>query len=152
MAQALRDLAQSIDQHGKPHPRCTGEDIALHLVCPVGPHVFTEQTHTVTRALADLAQRLYDWTWGSAGELLLEDQVVLLMLLDDALDGIDDPDKDVHQYAGIVDLRPDTRFRPFRTSDTDSIGASSARTIGARTARPGGGRLVAAQPARTSPW
>ncbi|MFI8186720.1 hypothetical protein ACIF70_40495 [Actinacidiphila glaucinigra] len=46
----------------------------------------------------------------------------MLMLLDDALDGIEDSDNDINQASGMVNIAPLDWFAPFdedRARDTD---------------------------------
>ncbi|GGR64495.1 MULTISPECIES: tetratricopeptide repeat protein [Streptomyces] len=116
MIQAFDDLAADIREGRVPRPRCTGEEMALHLAL--------EQAAAITDDSPDLAEeftegvpgRPDDYDWFACKDLLFEDHDVL-MLYEPWMEGIESPDSAVNQHLGMVHLRPEDWFKPFRPED-----------------------------------
>ncbi|MGW4983595.1 hypothetical protein [Streptomyces mirabilis] len=85
-----------VDYVPSPDPRCTGEEMALHLGIARAEGLTRNRPRLVRETVADLPQhrRDFDWTACSAG--LFEDHDVL-MLFDDSLDGVEDSGSDVNR-------------------------------------------------------
>ncbi|MER5696150.1 hypothetical protein ACWDBO_29690 [Streptomyces mirabilis] len=112
MARSFDDLAADLSSGVEVRPRCTGEEMALHLGIARAEGLTRNRPRLVRETVADLPQhrRDFDWTACSAG--LFEDHDVL-MLFDDSLDGVEDSGSDVNQALGMVNLAPLDWFTPF---------------------------------------
>jgi hypothetical protein len=109
---ACEDLAQDLAEGHWPLPRCTAEEMALHLAIQDAPgHLETQQEARDERHAA-LPEYPDDYNWDTCSELFFEDHDVL-MLFDASLDGLENPDNDLNQHIRIGDLRAATWFKPF---------------------------------------
>ncbi|MGW3032824.1 tetratricopeptide repeat protein [Streptomyces sp. NPDC001178] len=113
MIRAFDDLADDIRQGRLPQPRSTGEEMALHLALEHAAALTTDDPGLVAEFTEGLAEHPEDYDWFACKDLLFEDHDVL-WLYEPWMDGIEDPDDDVHQYVRAANLRPDDWFRPFR--------------------------------------
>ncbi|MEU1502596.1 hypothetical protein [Streptomyces sp. NPDC005732] len=113
MARAFDDLADDLDKGRWPDPTCTAEEMALHLAIEDAP------TYLVDRIPGDehhsLPQHEDDYSWDMCSELLFQDHDVL-MLFNDSLSEIEDPDSPANQRLGMGDLRSAAWFSPFNAS------------------------------------
>jgi hypothetical protein len=100
-----------------PYPRCTGEEMALHILLScVGGDIEdldelygdNEDFAALPEATRDLADSLR-----TAGDSWFEDEDVL-MLFNDALDGIEG-DEGITEVMGLANLQPASWFLPFRS-------------------------------------
>ncbi|MEV5177304.1 hypothetical protein AB0L10_41040 [Streptomyces flaveolus] len=116
MARAFDDLAGDLNAAGEAWtgPRCTGEEMALHLMIDRARSITANRPNAVRDLVADLPDSHADYDWHGCSSDLFEDHDVL-MLFDARLGGIDDPDSDIHQAMGIVNLAPGEWFGPFQT-------------------------------------
>lgn len=111
MARAFDDLTSDIEQGRWPIPRCTAEELALHLAIAEAPTVI-EMTDFAQTDLAGLPEHSDDHDWDMCSEVLFQDHDIL-MLEDPAVDGFEDPGSAVNREFGIGDLRPGNWFRPL---------------------------------------
>jgi hypothetical protein len=113
--QCFVDLTERLAHGELPYPRCTGEEMALHMAFNAAADQFAdgetyESYHSWYASFPESLE--LDEDFDTARELLLEDEDVLL--LDDiSLDGIEDPSSQAAQQLGTVNLHPDTWFLPF---------------------------------------
>ncbi len=116
MARTFDDLAGGLRDEGRAgvEPRCTGEEMALHLMIDRARSITVNRPNAVRELVADLPSRGADYDWDGCSNDLFEDHDVL-MLFDAQLDGMEDPDSDIHQAMGMVSLAADEWFKPFRT-------------------------------------
>lgn len=112
MARCLDDLAADIEAGQWPLPRCTGEEMALHLAIDHAAQLTGDRPHRVARAIADHPRHVDDFDWEGCSNLLFEDHDVL-MLFDDALDGIEDSGSELNQHMGMANLAAADWFEPF---------------------------------------
>ncbi|WP_327378954.1 hypothetical protein OG393_34190 (plasmid) [Streptomyces sp. NBC_01216] len=118
MARAFDDLTGDLrdaDRNGI-EPRCTGEEMALHLMIDRARSITTNRPNAVRDLVADLPRRHADYDWEGCSDNLFEDHDVL-MLFDARLDGMEDKDSEIHQAMGMVNLAADEWFEPFRADD-----------------------------------
>ncbi|WP_246213054.1 hypothetical protein [Streptomyces abyssomicinicus] len=118
MARTFDDLAADLKtpEEAGVEPRCTGEEMALHLIIDRARSLTTDRPNAVRALVADLPAHRADYDWEACSTLLFQDHDVL-MLFNARLDGLEDPDNDAHQALGMVNLETDDWFEPF---DPDS--------------------------------
>ncbi|KOV94596.1 MULTISPECIES: hypothetical protein [unclassified Streptomyces] len=116
MARAFDDLAGDLQAAGEAWtgPRCTGEEMALHLMIDRARSITANRPNAVRDLVAGLPHSHADYDWHGCSSDLFEDHDVL-MLFDARLDGIEDAGSDIHQAMGIVNLAPGEWFEPFQT-------------------------------------
>ena len=112
-AHACEDLAGELEHGEWPIPRCTAEEMALHLGIEDGPAGLDLAEDGEDERHFALPEHDDDYDWEMCTECLFQDTDVL-MLFDDDLDGIEDPSDPVNRQAGIGgSLRPDNWFSWF---------------------------------------
>ena len=112
LARALDDLAADCTSGAEVEPRCTGEEMALHLAIARAQDLTHNRPRLVAETVAGLPEARGDGDWDACSDVLFQDHDVL-MLFDDSLDGIDDAESDLHQSMGMVNLAPLDWFTPF---------------------------------------
>ncbi|MFD7861408.1 hypothetical protein [Streptomyces sp. NPDC059783] len=114
MARAFDDLAGDLQAAGENWmgPRCTGEEMALHLMIDQARSITANRPNAVRDLVANLPHSSADYDWRGCSEDLFEDHDVL-MLFDAQLDGMEAPDSDIRQAMGMVNLAADEWFEPF---------------------------------------
>ncbi|WP_246213056.1 hypothetical protein [Streptomyces abyssomicinicus] len=114
MARTFDDLAADLQTPGTawPQPRCIGEEMALHLIIDRARSITTSRPNAVHALVADLPPHHADYDWANCSGGLFKDHDVL-MLFDARLDGLEDPDSDIRQALGLVNLAADAWFEPF---------------------------------------
>ncbi|MBC2868610.1 hypothetical protein [Streptomyces mexicanus] len=112
MARAFDDLAADCASGADVGPRCTGEEMALHLGIARAQDLTRNRPRLVRDTVAGLPEERADFDWDACSDVLFQDHDVL-MLFDNSLDGIEDPEGDVHQSLGMVNLAPSDWFAPF---------------------------------------
>lgn len=116
-ARCFDDLAADLAAGLAPRPRCRGEEMALHLILAEAPEAIADEWGGITPFMDALDQHHDDCDFEAAREALLPDEDILL-LFDRALDGIDDPENAINQFAGMGDLRPSAWFNTFPSALT----------------------------------
>ncbi|MER6401733.1 hypothetical protein ABT263_37715 [Kitasatospora sp. NPDC001603] len=112
MARSFDDLASDIAAGRAPLPRCTGEEMALHLAIRRAEELLQDRPKLVAERIAGLPFHRFDMDLDGASDMLLQDHDVL-MLFDASLDGAEDPQSEVKQALGLVSLAPLKWFSPF---------------------------------------
>ncbi|MFF5188772.1 hypothetical protein ACFY30_34240 [Streptomyces sp. NPDC000345] len=112
MARAFDDLAGDCASTVDVEPRCTGEEMALHLGIARAQDLTRNRPRLVSEAVAALPEDRRDFDWDACSDDLFQDHDVL-MLFDNTLDGIEDPSNGIHQAMGMVNLAPNEWFAPF---------------------------------------
>ncbi|MEV6527660.1 hypothetical protein AB0M43_37630 [Longispora sp. NPDC051575] len=110
-ARAADDLAADLESGTWPRPRCSGEELMLHLALADAPDLFADMIDG-TDGHEALPARRGDYDWAKCSEVLFEDSDVM-MFFDPGLDGFEDPLDKVNRDHGIGDLRPVRWFDPF---------------------------------------
>ncbi|WTO37963.1 sel1 repeat family protein [Streptomyces achromogenes] len=116
MIRAFDDLADDIKAGGVPRPRCTGEEMALHLALEHAAAITDDAPDLAEEFTEGLPAQPDDYDWFACKDLLFEDHDVL-MLYEPWMEGIESPDSAVNQHFGMVHLRPEDWFKPFRPED-----------------------------------
>ncbi|MFJ4526229.1 hypothetical protein ACIP4Y_35850 [Streptomyces sp. NPDC088810] len=113
MARCFDDLAAELAETGTVRPRCSGEEMALHLGIDRAKSLTRNQPRLVAETVAGLDEdrRDFDWDWCST--VLFEDHDVL-MLFDASLDGIEDSGNELNHALGLANLAAAAWFAPFR--------------------------------------
>ncbi len=93
--------------------RCTGEEMALHVVIDHTESAWHDGMLSTPASLPENVER--DEDFAGARDVLFRDHDVLL-LFDLSLDGLDDLDSELHQRFRFANLRPDRWFLPFADS------------------------------------
>ncbi|MEU6934901.1 hypothetical protein AB0A05_38100 [Streptomyces sp. NPDC046374] len=127
MARTFDDLADGLLNEGRAgvEPRCTGEEMALHLVIGRAQSITANRPNGVAELVAGLPQSCADYDWDGCSDDLFQDHDVL-MLFATQLDGMEDPDNEVHQAMGMVNLAADEWFEPFSPDHARDPTAGSA--------------------------
>ncbi|MFC5148935.1 hypothetical protein [Streptomyces aureoversilis] len=112
MARSFDDLLDDLNGKTEVEPRCTGEEMALHLGIARARALERNRPRLVREAAAGLPEQRRDFDWSACSDVLFQDHDVL-MLFDAALDGIEDSSSDVNQALGMVNLAPLDWFTPF---------------------------------------
>lgn len=114
MARAFDDLVADLREprEAEVEPRCTGEEMALHLMIARAEAITRNRPRTVGELVAGLPRHVEDYDWSMCSSVLFQDGDVL-MLFDAALDGLEAEDSGIGQVMGMVNLHPDDWFAPF---------------------------------------
>jgi hypothetical protein len=94
--------------------RCTGEEMALHIVIDHAESAIRDGMLSPPASLPQDGAR--DTDFDSVRDLLFRDHDVLL-LFDPSLDGLDDPESELHQRFRFANLHPDQWFLVFADSE-----------------------------------
>jgi hypothetical protein len=120
-ARACDDLAGDLANGRWPIPRCTAEEMALHLALRWAPEELEglqdgedDDGDGHPASHLKLPEGPGDYGWGMCSEIFFQDHDVLV-LFDAEMDGFEDPSNPSNQYAGASDLRPDAWFRAFNS-------------------------------------
>lgn len=114
MARAFDDLAADLTGGVEVVPRCTGEEMALHLGIARAQALTRNRPRLVAKTVAGLPDDRRDFDFEAASEELFQDGDVL-MLFDQSLDGIEDSGNEANQALGMVNLAPAHWFTAFDT-------------------------------------
>lgn len=122
MARAFDDLASDLQAAGETWmgPRCTGEEMALHLMIDRARSITANRPNAVRDLVVNLPQNSADYDWQGCSDDLFEDHDVL-MLFDAQLDGMEAPDGDIRQAMGMVNLAADEWFEPFSADNARDV-------------------------------
>ncbi|GHE51143.1 hypothetical protein [Streptomyces capitiformicae] len=112
MARTFDDLAADLSSEAEFEPRCTGEEMALHLGIARARHLTHNQPRRVRDSVENLPEHRRDFDWEACSDLLFQDHDVL-MLFDNSLDGIEDGDSQVSQALGVINLAAQDWFDAF---------------------------------------
>jgi hypothetical protein len=112
MARAFDDLIADLSSEAEFEPRCTAEEMALHLGIARADDLTRNRPHLVRETVENLPEHRRDFDWHACSDILFQDHDVL-MLFDNSLDGIEDSDSQVNQALGMVNLGPQDWFDPF---------------------------------------
>lgn len=114
LARAIDDLAADLDAGGDPEPRCTAEEMALHLVLR---RASGSEDGELAHLLDGIAPHPNDHDWRSPSDFLFQDHDVLLMF---------DPDFVPHRVDyEFLDL--ELWFTPFDTKTARDPGRGFRR-------------------------
>ncbi|MBO0804917.1 MAG: hypothetical protein J2P25_17815 [Nocardiopsaceae bacterium] len=109
---ACEDLVRDLVAGQWPQPRCTAEEMALHLAIQDAPGYLEMWQDAEDEHHEALPKHPDDYDWHACSEFLFEDHDVL-MLFDEGLDGLDNPSNELNHAAGVGDLRAAAWFKPF---------------------------------------
>ncbi len=90
MARAFDDLAADCSSNAEVEPRRTGEEMALHLGIARAQDLTRNRPRLVRDTVDGLPEDRADFDWDACSDVLFQDHDVL-MLFDNALDGIEQP-------------------------------------------------------------
>ena len=108
LARAADDLAGDLEAGSEPMPRCTAEEVCLHLALQDAEDVVDDLPGWVLR----LPAHDDDYDWDTCDDVLFQDHDVR-MLFDPQCDGIEDPDAELGKDLRTVNLHPRDWFTPF---------------------------------------
>ncbi|WP_328806669.1 hypothetical protein [Streptacidiphilus fuscans] len=112
MARAFDDLADDYTAQVTIGPRCTAEEMALHLGIRQAKTLTRNRPKLVDQTVKGLPRHPGDYDWEYCSDALFEDHDVL-MLFDEQLDGIEDDENPINQSLGMANLAPKDWFTPF---------------------------------------
>ncbi|MCL7423924.1 hypothetical protein [Streptomyces sp. YS415] len=121
MVRCFEDLADDIRAGRWPRPRCTGEEMALHIGIDHASSMVVDDVELVTSFVEGIPPHHKDWDWNLCLSLLLEDTDVLF-LYEPWSQGIEDSDHHLNQMMGMANLEAAYWFEPFyedRARDPD---------------------------------
>ncbi|MEU0383943.1 tetratricopeptide repeat protein [Streptomyces chartreusis] len=113
LIRAFDDLCDDIRKGRLPHPRSTGEEMALHVALEQASCLTADDPQLVGEFTEGLPEHPEDYDWSACKDLLFKDHDVLWLYWP-WMEGIENPDSDAHQVMRAVNLHPDDWFRPFR--------------------------------------
>jgi hypothetical protein len=111
-ARSFDDLTADLETGEWPSPTCPGEEMALHLMLQDAAAATEDGWIDLEEGTAPWPSHPADFDWDMAGEVLFQD-IDILTLFNPNLDGIEDPDTELNQQAGIGDYRPNAWFKTF---------------------------------------
>ncbi len=117
MARAFDDLAADLSSEAEVEPRCTAEEMALHLGIARARALTRNRPRRVRETVKGLPEHRRDFDWHACSDNLFQDHDVL-MLFDNSLDGIEDSDSHVNQALGMINLAAQDWFDPFDPEQT----------------------------------
>ncbi|MFJ1754375.1 tetratricopeptide repeat protein [Kitasatospora sp. NPDC088134] len=106
------DLAADIRSGGMPSPRCTGEEMALHIALEHASAMSQDEPDLVERFVEGKPAEAGDYDWCECSELLFQGHDVLF-LYDPWLSSVADPQSSLGQRMGVAYLQPEDWFEPF---------------------------------------
>lgn len=104
-ARCFNDLATETSGAADPDPRCTGEEMALHLIMQRARGMATDPSDPRTDLTDGLPEHNSDSDWDGPLEFLFQDHDVLMLF-----------DEDIEPGLGAVNLDPAQWFTPFADS------------------------------------
>jgi hypothetical protein len=118
--QCFEDLRVRLARGQYPKPRCTGEEMALHIAIDrardfYGDGVTQDVFGSWYESFPSLGAADEDFDW--IKDILFEDEDVL-MLFDPRFDGIESG-SEIGDHLGVANLHPDEWFLPFRPDEVD---------------------------------
>lgn len=78
-ARCFEDLAADLEAEGWVEPRCTGEEMALHLAIDCAEQLAKYRPYAVQDAISSLSQHRSDFDSGMCSDILFEDHDVLML-------------------------------------------------------------------------
>ncbi|MER8045118.1 tetratricopeptide repeat protein [Streptomyces sp. NPDC094032] len=121
MVEACDALVAQIGGTGVPKPRCTGEEMALHLALEKAAALTDDDHELVEEFTQGLETRADDYDWHMCKDILFEDHDVL-MLYEPWNEGIERQGHPLISAMGLTNLDPRDWFIPFRGSVEDEAG------------------------------
>ncbi|MFC9390923.1 tetratricopeptide repeat protein [Streptomyces venezuelae] len=115
-ARCYDDLAEDIRAGIRPRPRCTGEEMALHIALAHASAMTLDEMELVEEFTEGIPPSPHDYDWDECKDLLFEDHDVLWLYWP-WMSGIEDPENPINGFASVANLRPDDWFIPFRADD-----------------------------------
>ncbi|MFJ9632792.1 hypothetical protein ACIRU8_34315 [Streptomyces sp. NPDC101175] len=116
MVRCFDDLADDIRAGKWPQPKCTGEEMAIHLAIDHASSMVVDEPELITEFVEGLPPHHNDWDWSLCIDVLLED-IDVLFLYEPWSQGIEDSDHHINQFMGIANLEAEDWFKPFRQND-----------------------------------
>jgi hypothetical protein len=121
LVQAADDLAEDLEAGQWPIPRCTGEEMLLHLAISDAEHDAIDDPRFV-----DLPQHEDDCDWDGCIDELFQDTDVLM--LDEAdPNGVEGVVGDDSVLTRLGELGPHAWFEPFQNVESRDIGRKTRR-------------------------
>jgi hypothetical protein len=111
-ARSYDDLTADLESGRWPLPTCPAEEMALNLMLRDARAAVTDEWDEIADDLAKLPTHSEDFDWSLCYDALLQD-LDILELFENELDGIEDPDGELNRSAGIGDYRPAAWFTTF---------------------------------------
>jgi hypothetical protein len=111
-ARAFDDLAGDLATGQWPHPRCPGEEMALHLMFRYAEAAVEGGLAGFDEALEQLPTHPDDFAWETATGVLFRD-VDIRWIFDPEHDGAENPENTVNRELAIGDYRPHAWFAAF---------------------------------------
>jgi hypothetical protein len=111
-ARSFDDLCADLVAGDWPQPRCPAEEMALHLILRTAEAAVADGWSSLHHHYADLPEHKQDLNWTLLPDILCQD-LDILGLFTDHLDGIEDPQTEQNRDMGIGDYRPQAWFETF---------------------------------------
>ncbi len=111
-ARAFDDLSGDIESGELPRPTCPGEEMALHRMLAAVKAAVDDEWWDDLDKVSQTGPHRDDYDWDMVTEVFFQD-LDILSLFDEALDGIEDPETELNEYMCMGDYRPSAWFQPF---------------------------------------
>ena len=122
-AQAADDLLDDVDSVRLPRPCSRGEEIAFHFALEAAQATveMMDDPDYQASVIGGLPAHKQDYDWDLCTDLLMRDSDVLF-LLDQAANGIEDPEAEINRRLRMGDIRPIAWFEllPSLSSRSDA--------------------------------
>jgi hypothetical protein len=115
-ARAFDDLCGDLAAGEWPRPRCAAEEMAAHLTLRLAKDGVADEWLPISRESMEVPRHEDDLDWESLGDVLFQD-IDILSLFDQELDGIEDPESDLNRYMAMGDYRPQSWFETFNNME-----------------------------------
>lgn len=111
-ARSFDDLSDDLEAGAWPRPTCPGEEMALHRIVNEAEAAVSDAWWGDLEAISSEGTHDDDYDWDMIREAFFQD-LDILSLFDESLDGIDDPDSELNSNTGMGDYRPRSWFASF---------------------------------------
>ena len=109
--EASRRLVARLAKGQRPHPNCTGEEMALHKIIELAQALYSDGDEGIMDTLEGLPKSTADEDFDMVSELAFEDQDVLMLYdMADAVLG----NGPMQHMMDFANLHPDEWFKPFK--------------------------------------
>lgn len=115
-ARAFDDLCDDLASGEWPRPRCPAEEMAVHMVLRLVRDGVQDGWLPISKESMKVSAHEDDLAWDLFEEVLFQD-IDILSLFDEELDGIEDPESDLNRYMAMGDYRPQSWFTAFNNME-----------------------------------
>ena len=111
-ARAFDDLRDDLTAGEWPRPRCPAEEMAAHLMLRYADDGVADEWLSISKRSLAVPAHEDDLDWPLLRDVLFQD-IDILCLFEEELDGIEDPETDLNRRMAMGDYRPEAWFKVF---------------------------------------